>query len=282
MPSWVNSLLAPLRERRAGDLGRGPGERDDHVLLRRRAHQLLGIDVGGPVEVGHGVPLRRHPLVVERDELAAVALVVPQEDPLGVVGDELDARVDLGRVGKLRIGHRSDPPFSVSDGGLADAREQPAEQRLPCVGVGRRHTGCALQQHAEADTAHEEQHGFRIDIGREGAVGNGGIEQRLRDRTSALDRVGDRLGDLRLAARADECLEANRLVVGQRTARHLPHPREQIRDPCDARVAEPGDVHGSLEDRGPQQVVLRRGTGRTPRPVDSPASRTMSMIFVPA
>ena len=72
---------------------------------------------GRPVEVRHRAPLRRHRLVVERDQLFAASVVVPEKDPLGVVGDQLDGRVHRLSARKLRgcrAGHTRFPPASRS------------------------------------------------------------------------------------------------------------------------------------------------------------------------
>ena len=98
-------LVAPVLDRRSVDLAGGRGE-----LHERRAlvDQTFGVDVGVPVELGDAVPLRAHGLVVERDELAAGPVVVPQEDAVRVVVDDLDRGVDLALVGQGggRLGRR--------------------------------------------------------------------------------------------------------------------------------------------------------------------------------
>ena len=86
-------LLGPRRHGRAGQRAGHPGHGQQRAVLL--GHQPLGVDVDGPVEVRHAVPLRPHGLVVERDELPAVALVVPQEEPVRVVVDDLDGRLHV-------------------------------------------------------------------------------------------------------------------------------------------------------------------------------------------
>ena len=86
-------LLGPGGQRRAGQRAGDPGDGEQRAVLL--GHEPLRIDVRRPVEVGDAVPLRPHGLVVEGDELAAVPLVVPQEQPLRVVVDDLDGRLHV-------------------------------------------------------------------------------------------------------------------------------------------------------------------------------------------
>jgi hypothetical protein len=142
-----------------------------------------------------------------------------------------------------------------------------AEERLPCLGVGCRHTGCAPQQ-AEADTAHVEQHGFRSTSDAPSATA---AEQRLSDRTTAIAPLICATGSLR----RDECAEATASSLsGLLVTRPICANRSATRD------ADRRDGRCTVRSRTPRAGDhSSSGTGRRP-PVDS-RLRTMSMIFVP-
>ena len=107
--------IRPRRDRRTGHAGRR-----SHQLHHRRVggHECFRIDLGRPVQLGHAVPLRRVGLVVERDQLLALALVAPRVDGRSVIGDQRDRRSHLGRAGQFDGGHGRFP-FVV------DARRYP-------------------------------------------------------------------------------------------------------------------------------------------------------------
>ena len=94
-------LLAPLLERRAGEVHAHGGE----VLAAGDpdlAGDPLGVDLGVPRQVGGAVPLAGLGLLVQLDEGRTGALVVPGEQGVGVVLDRVDDLVDVG------VGHGED------------------------------------------------------------------------------------------------------------------------------------------------------------------------------
>ena len=80
-----------------GSVAGHPGHPEQRAVLFD--NQPLGVDLDRPVEIRHAVPLRPHGLVVEGDQLVPVPLVVPQEETLRVVVDDLDRLVHFGATG---------------------------------------------------------------------------------------------------------------------------------------------------------------------------------------
>src|SRR4029077_17530284 len=72
-------------------------------VLERELHL---VDLGGPVEVGGDVPLRRLRLLVELDQRKPAPLIVPREDRVGVGLPRVDDGVHVGvahRENRLEI-----------------------------------------------------------------------------------------------------------------------------------------------------------------------------------
>ena len=280
-PSAVSSLSPQLA------MGEPSTSRAAAVSCMQRGalvDEPLGVDVGVPVEVGHGVPLRAHRLVVERDELAAGPVVVPQEDAVGVVVDDLDGGVDLALVGQggCRLGRRhrwsSGAPVVVSWGAgrgrgpaarsatdssparrdAAEAADDAGDERLPGLGVGPGQARAAVQQQAEVEDAHEEEHGVGIDL-----VAHGAVDLRPRPRAARAARRKTRVrlvdgrGHLGLAAGGHVGLEAHRLGVGERVGGVGGDGRDQVGHPGEVVAADAGGAAGVRHDRLAQQVVLR-------------------------
>ena len=160
-PDLGELLLAPRGDRRAGDLGGG----FDEQLGRARVggDQLLRVDVDRPVELGDAVPLGRHRLVVELDELFTVTRVVPRHDPLGVVGDQTDRLVHLPTTRQVRhsLGH---PHGEILEAVLGCRRTRKALGQLTSLQAsGARRTrryvvtcAASMSSHRFAHASHSE------------------------------------------------------------------------------------------------------------------------------
>jgi hypothetical protein len=165
--------------------------------------------------------------------------------------------------------------------GVAEAGDDAADEVVPPRLVGTAEAGGALEEQAEGHGADEVEDGFGVDVGGDGAVGDGRVHDRLDGGAPPGLGLGDGGGDVGLAAGGDERLEADGLVVAQRLGAQPGEALDEVGDPRPGLAgAEVGDPSGAGDDRLPEEVVLgpEAPVGGA---VESPASLTMSWMRVP-
>ncbi len=196
----------------------------------------------------------RHRLVVEGDQLVAAAVVVPEEDPLRVVGDQLDRSRPLLRVradGGCRWWSRVAPFVAVG----AEARHDPGDELVPRGARRARHAGrAALQQQTEIERC------GRSTRTASGSTSRRRCRRRMAASTSgctALRQFAGR-GEQRSATSGSRAgghvrLEPHCLGVGERRVLQTGHASDEVGHPVHTLGSEPGRVAGGA--RRPRAAV---------------------------